>query len=1083
MKCLDRNINNPLRRDGTSQAQRQAASLVESYVKIDERSDTDLISYARQLANLFQYFDNQNNPTTDWTAFFHENNTGDQPHYTLFLAFLRLMSHARDHINSLRKAYLEYYYKEVLQMENKKALPDQAIVIFELAKNVNEHLIKKGIYLNAGKDETGVERWYKTDNALVVNKAVVSKVKSLYHTYEEQTDIQGEINVVGEYFYKDEDTSSQDYSGFDKTIAQTETVKIFKSNCQPGVIEEPEIVCDGDKGLSADLTEVVPPYWKPFGVDQLKEADATRMMEDVKLGFAFSSPLLLMEIGRRVISWHIKFREIPPGFDTLDTAALSNAFDISINGEKDWIALTEYDCRPSAGFLYLHFTIVIPSDVEAIKGLDAEVYGDEYKTEWPVLRVQLKNNSNPQLYKLLSKCKVSLNNIQVNVTGIKELVIQNDASALDSSKPFLPFGAQPQNGASFLAGYPEAFQKPLKTMTFDIEWDGVPTTKLKDQYAAYPWKISNATFRVNVRVLHKNNFNHIALSNIRLFNNNAESVKTINIQSSQLPTDFERTLDKQPFNRFDQTLETGFARFDLNVNPYKSSSSKISNLGLDFGGFGHKAYPKLLTDAVIKRANKTDADATLPKEPYTPTIKSLNMGYAAQLYFFARNAEKEGVERFYHIHPFGVAEQFVEDPSVDTFPLIPPYPGNGYLYLGIEQLTPGSIITLYFQIAEGTGNPLLDFEKSELSFSVLINNEWVPLSSSQLLSDSTGSLQYSGIVTLNIPKEATNNNTLLPGALHWIQLSFAYKEGAPKRAGDFPGILAINTQALLSTFEDRNNDLNHYNQVLASESIKKLVAKDAAVKKVTQPFSSIKGKPEESSDHFFVRSSERLRHKNRSINIWDYERMVLEEFPGIYKVKCLNHSNALTDVAPGEVFLVVIRNIRNGNIANPLQPLVSVRTIDQVEQFLKAYNSPFIKLKVDNPIYEQVKVTFDVGFYPGFDEGFYKQQLNREIIQYLSPWAYEEGEDIVFGGKIYASSILAFIEKRPYVDYVTNFRMFHIYDSEGIACMTVCRDFIVGGGFVETEVDVAIAKTARSALTSAPTHCINTLVAGQYVCD
>jgi diaminopimelate epimerase len=33
-----------------------------------------------------------------------------------------------------------------------------------------------------------------------------------------------------------------------------------------------------------------------------------------------------------------------------------------------------------------------------------------------------------------------------------------------------------------------------------------------------------------------------------------------------------------------------------------------------------------------------------------------------------------------------------------------------------------------------------------------------------------------------------------------------------------------------------------------------------------------------------------LRHKNRAITIWDYEHIILQKFPEIHKVKCLNHS-------------------------------------------------------------------------------------------------------------------------------------------------------------------------------------------------
>jgi hypothetical protein len=46
-------------------------------------------------------------------------------------------------------------------------------------------------------------------------------------------------------------------------------------------------------------------------------------------------------------------------------------------------------------------------------------------------------------------------------------------------------------------------------------------------------------------------------------------------------------------------------------------------------------------------------------------------------------------------------------------------------------------------------------------------------------------------------------------------------------------------------------------------------------------------------------------------------------------------------------------------------------------------------------------------------------------VKFLSPWAFEEGMDIAFGGRIHKSSLIDFVEERAYVDYVTAFRMYH----------------------------------------------------------
>jgi hypothetical protein len=56
------------------------------------------------------------------------------------------------------------------------------------------------------------------------------------------------------------------------------------------------------------------------------------------------------------------------------------------------------------------------------------------------------------------------------------------------------------------------------------------------------------------------------------------------------------------------------------------------------------------------------------------------------------------------------------------------------------------------------------------------------------------------------------------------------------------------------------------------------------------------------------------------------------------------------------------------------------------------------------------------------------KKLNDEIVHYLTPWAFDENAEVRFDQVIYASSIINFIEERPYVDFITDFEMF------------VCRD-------------------------------------------
>src|SRR5687768_9788227 len=162
-------INHFLQRDGTSQQQRLLNALLPEYVSVDERKIRDLQNFALRYAREIKYYDAANSEQGDWEAFFNKEIDPDQrtePHYALFLAFLQLFKIAQDDLNRITGKHLDFYYREVLQLEERPALPDQVFIIFNLAKHVSQHLIQKGTLLKAGKDASGKELIYQTDKEI-----------------------------------------------------------------------------------------------------------------------------------------------------------------------------------------------------------------------------------------------------------------------------------------------------------------------------------------------------------------------------------------------------------------------------------------------------------------------------------------------------------------------------------------------------------------------------------------------------------------------------------------------------------------------------------------------------------------------------------------------------------------------------------------------------------------------------------------------------------------------------------------------------------------------------------------------------
>jgi hypothetical protein len=85
---------------------------------------------------------------------------------------------------------------------------------------------------------------------------------------------------------------------------------------------------------------------------------------------------------------------------------------------------------------------------------------------------------------------------------------------------------------------------------------------------------------------------------------------------------------------------------------------------------------------------------------------------------------------------------------------------------------------------------------------------------------------------------------------------------------------------------------------------------------------------------------------------------------------------------------------------------------------------------VRNAKYVQVQVRLGVRFRPGQDDGYAARRLNQDLVRFLSPWAFDDGAEVTIGGKIYANSILDFADRRDYVDYVAEIKLFRSLDGK-----------------------------------------------------
>ena len=219
--CSNITTDLKLIREEISQVKRMLVALKPAYAPVDERKPEHHIVFAQKFAEFLKFFDTATSSNQTWASFFNEdatvaianeiailtqnsaiNQTADfrsklkvlqtqleknfteqadhQPHFALFLAFLRLMELGRPQTNTLTARHLDFYYREVLQLREKPAEAGHVHLLVELQKNVAAFAIPPKTLFKAGKDDKNNEVFFKSDRELVANQAKVAALKTVF---------------------------------------------------------------------------------------------------------------------------------------------------------------------------------------------------------------------------------------------------------------------------------------------------------------------------------------------------------------------------------------------------------------------------------------------------------------------------------------------------------------------------------------------------------------------------------------------------------------------------------------------------------------------------------------------------------------------------------------------------------------------------------------------------------------------------------------------------------------------------------------------------------------------------------------
>ncbi len=1162
-----------------------------------------------------------------------------EPHLALIFTFLHLLKHVQNDVNQLTFKHLDYFYRKILGIQPKDAVPDKAHLVFEVAKHLEEYLLPKGLLLKDGKDANKQDIQFELDQEIVLDKT---------------------------------------------KIVDLRTLALPSIEVKPGNLEQSSYVngahiapvANSADGLGAKFRKEHPENWATLGDKLSKQIDEiTNNPIDhphARIGFVLASPVLLLEEGTRtiIIKWTSNFESDDAVF-LINQINIIDLFKFSFSGEEGWVDAPTVTNNSAQGTDPL--SIDFNYEIKFETGDPKVVFYNEALLEekidiekpFPMVKVELKEAAlvglveiaNPQKdhcclkkkvdrslifpvhpYSFLDEATFENIEIEVQVCGVKNLIVQNDENLQDVNSPILPFGTRPKvgedffvnGGANFIIGSKEVFCKNWNEFYVNIFWKDKP----KDMAVHYknyekPFEdgnecIGNHSFLISTSILedgqwieHKDPRSPVNTTNVeipsppeislcppgsisqpdnllQLFNN-YKDLDNICIDPLD-PLEF-----REPFNEYVHKIERiyeGTSSYSYNeksmtpesLEPYNINSRKgfykmtlcgtsfqhskytfvLSKAMMDLAGLSYNPIliNELLTEittakglasdikddlqnvklkidevstivnnpggsvdsikecideisafiTLVENGTQTNQDIDdikdkrddlldlidslvdidaidsglvdeiiaifqgtdgltsnitslcssldlienkltsnagsgdpipenlgLPQEPYTPTIKTLSIDYTA-------SADANDID-FIHLYPFentSRSEDLSDDPT-----LFPIHSDEGTLYLGFENLTPGSTLNLLFQLAEATADSEQD--RATIYWQYLTENYWANLRDGiEVTNDGTEGLTVSGIVNINIPYDITNSsNTIMPDGLFWIKVA------APKNVTAIAETISIHPQAALATAVlNPENDLSRLDNALPEGSIGKLVEGDFSVKKVQQPFPSFGGKAPEIKGHYYTRVSEQLRHKGRAINLFDFERLVLEAFPQIYKVKCISHTLGLSandfirdlEVAPGYIVLTVVPDLSKLTTGNLMEPKVPVSLLEKVNTYIKKITSPFIRLRVMNPRFEKVDVNIRVALLQGKSPAYYRKKLEEEIAGFLAPWYQGDSEKLAFGQPLLFSDVVGFVEGLDYIDFIEDLTLEGECNQQGTIIRPLTARSILTGGLIQVGI-------------------------------
>lgn len=903
-----------------------------------------------------------------------------KPHLALIYVFLELYKYLQTEINQIPAKHLAFYFKDLLDMEIKKALPDRAFLLVKPSANAPSQFLLEAGKLFSAESANGEQKYqYALEKETIIANTAIAKL----HT------------IFVENFYHPDNTLKESI--------------LYAAS--PNLVSADEVI----------IKKQIPQSWPLVGEPQGGFTKSRRNMEAAVLGFLLASPLLYQASGEKYFNCYFYFNST----EKMHSSVLSDILFISVTTKQGWldiekktITIERVDTNSNEQKLVISFKL---NEAEQAGLYNEQIHALGLNESKPVLRFQINPLANQNGYSILKNIIVSRVKITASIENAAISAMRNSSGNIDPALPFQVFGPVPVIGNYIELIGSNIFNKFIIKSAIRIYWLNLPKDNLgfKEYYQSYKEEFKNDSFKIAVYGLPDNKQS-----------NEKETVNLFKAQGNfhtdgPLDNHIDINIEYREKIRFENPM---LLEQDQQMNETNKSQGvlRLELIEPEYA-FGNNSYMQVFSETVLFNAKKSEKKRkALPNTPYLPVAKKIEIDYILEqsesMHQADDTAEDDNGLGLYHLYPFGYKKIY---PSHDKGiqPLVPQFDKTGNLFIGLKGAMPLMKITIFFEMDAANYQKITEAEKV-YEWSYLNNNQWKDFEKENLLRNDTSNFLKEGVVVLELPPVIDESNTILPAGFFWIRLSLT------KNAISIPKVFRV----LSNVVEVVRQDFTDTNTLtfLPAGSINDVSIKDPRIETVCQFNASYGGKPAETEMQYYRRSSEMLKHKNRAISAQDIANIVLQNFPDIIFVKCItpfeNEMQEENEAYDLKLLVVPTRNWSKEKIN--YQPCLNILSLLEVKDFIQQFIPAHLKVLVINPVYEKVKVVCKIilnELKEKETEGYFQQKLNEAIQTFISPWLFKDAESSLQKDTIYAIDILNFIKEQPYVGEVTAFSLLHIY--------------------------------------------------------